>query len=228
MGTITVSLFGYAEFVYKVMGVWLVGRNGRVIPSFEVFFVGRIRVDLWFKADCCALLIGNAFLSRNSAIKEVANVNLQSGLVGIYLKFDSRNGGLYACSKALDVAASFENPIVVISVSVVQLLVILVDTCPDFGRGVEVKRSVGYRCYFSRSHKGAVYRCIFVSVDIKDVVGDWNRSISVEIELCMVCHIDNCRLVCCGRGLNVDGVVISKGIYNFGFYSAGISVVAIR
>ena len=68
----------------------------------------------------------------------------------------------------------------------------------------------------------------FVSVDIKDVVGDWNCSISVEIEICMVCHIDNCRLVCCGRGLNVNGVVVSKGIYNFGFYSAGISVVAIR
>ena len=115
----TPLLLLYAELVDEVMRVGLIGSDGGVIPSGKVLLVGGVGINLRFKAEGCALLIGDAVLTRDGAVEEIADINLETWLVGEDLKFDAGDWRNNAGSKLIDGLIGGEHPVVVIAVAVV-------------------------------------------------------------------------------------------------------------
>ena len=57
-------------------------------------FVGAVGIVLGLKADACALVIDFVVLACDSAVEEVAGVDLNAGLIGVDIKHDACRGRL--------------------------------------------------------------------------------------------------------------------------------------
>ena len=109
-------------------------------------------------------------LARNLTCKEVSCVNLYARLVCILLKKDSCLRRVNAYSKLVDVAGCVENPVVVVSVTENELLVVSVDVLSDRLRSAEIKRSTLYRTHFAGRDELVVCRSESICVHIKNHV----------------------------------------------------------
>ena len=86
-------------------------------------FIGAVGIFLCFEAYACTLVIYCITFAFDCAVKEVAGINLYAGLVGIYMKQYAvcRIVKFYRCQ--IIVAGRVENPVVVVTVAVANLLV---------------------------------------------------------------------------------------------------------
>ena len=135
--------------------------------TWESWLVGTIRIMLRLKAQTAAEWVCHAFFSNETAIEEVASIELHTRLVGIYRHLDARCRVIQSGCHGIDIAMGVEQPVVVISASVDNLLVgSVVDSVAYAGWGAEVERSILYRsdlaCY-------------------SDIGIDWCVSIGIEI-----------------------------------------------
>ena len=191
------------------------------------WFVGGVRIFLRFKTYGCALVVDCPPLAGCGAVEEVAGIYLYARLVGIDGEVDAvgRIEKFYG-SKAV-VAFCIEYPVVVITISVAELLVVGGDVAADgLGRS-EVKRSAGYRGNLAGSHKCRVNRGVVVGIDSEFMSEDILRGISTEIPIRMIGHIDYSRFVGCGSVINIKGIVGRKAIYDLSLDCPGVAVVAV-
>ena len=190
--------------------------------------VGAVGVYLGLQTDGCTTIVDYAFLAGDSAVKEVAGVNLNAGLVGEYLQYYACNGGDNLGGYGRDVVAFTEYPVVVIAVAVGQLLIVFhVNACSNGGGCGEVERGLCYRGDFACCHEGAVYRSEGIGIDEEGIISDGGRGISVEIEVGVVGHIQNGLLVGSAFILDVNGIVVGETVSDGDGYIAGKVHVAI-
>ena len=192
-------------------------------------FVRSVRIFLGLEADGSPLVVNDAALAGHASVKEVSGVNLNARLVGIDVKGDA---GLLAVKfgcKLIDVALGVENPVVVITVAVDNLLAVsLVDPVSNLVEGEEIHWSALYRKNLTRGHTSIVNRGEARSVDIQIVAADIGGRVSREVEIRVIGHIDDSRrgggsLVC-----YLQAVVISKGIGGEGSDLTREIVVTVR
>ena len=94
------------------------------------------------------------------------------------------------------------------TISILQLFKILIDTATDSCRCPEIHRCASNRSQLTTCHKGAVHRSIVVRIYRQQIVGIILGRIAVQIEIRMIGHVYNCRLIRFSGILNVDGIVI--------------------
>ena len=117
-------------------------------------------------------------LSCNLTSKEVTCVNLYTWLVSILLEEDTCSWRVNAESELVDVACSVEYPVVVITVSKNELVVILVDVLTDSLRSAEIEWSSLYRTHLTARDELVVCRSEHVRVHIKDLVCSLNSVVA--------------------------------------------------
>ena len=109
-------------------------------------------------------------LARNLACEEVTGVNLYAWLVGVFLEEDTCCRRINAYCELGDVTCSVEHPVVVVTVSENELVVILVDVLTDSLRSAEIERSTLYRTHFAGRDEVLVCRSECVCIHIKNHV----------------------------------------------------------
>ncbi len=123
---------------------------------------------------------------------------------------------------------SVEHPVMVIAVAVADLFEIgLVDSFADDAQRCEVHRGSGHGQDFTCCHIGGVDRCISGGVHVEFVVCNGLQGIAVEVEVGVVCHVDDRRFI--GHGLvgDVETVVGCQSVGDFGSDVSGEVVVTV-
>ena len=83
--------------------------------GFRPAMVGGIGELLGFEADSGALLVGNAVLADDTAIEEVAGVDLHSRLDGEDFHCNARDGTLQSGARTGVVTLGVEHPVMVVA-----------------------------------------------------------------------------------------------------------------
>lgn len=129
--------------------------------------VRRIREVLCFKAYCTSSWISGTVCSTN-AVFEVACIQLQTWLCCIYLHCSSAVRFMESCCEAEFTFLFFvQYVVVVVSASVLQLFIVIVDSFSDSFRCAEIERSTLYESDFSCRNTLGVNRKIEVGVHLK-------------------------------------------------------------
>ncbi len=98
-------------------------------------------------------------LTGQSTVEEVTGVHLNTRFCGIYIQHDTSLRRLQCCADLVDVPLSIQHPVVVISITILQLLIVeVVNACSHGCRSAEVHRRTLHRQDLSCSHVGAVHR----------------------------------------------------------------------
>ncbi len=105
-----------------------------------------------------ALLVNDSFLAGDGTVQEVAGIDLDAGLVGINEERDAGFGAIQRCGHLGDVSSGVQDPVVVITVAVADLLVVGVNVCTDGLHLPEIERSAFGRSDFTGGHVGVVNR----------------------------------------------------------------------
>ena len=155
----------------------------------------------------------HAFFSHETAIKEVASIELHTRLVGIYRHLDARCRVIQSGSYGIDIAMGVEQPVVVISASVDNLLVgSVVDSVAYAGRGTEVEGTILYRSDLACYRDIGIYWCVSIGIEIEYLIHDVATWVATEAEIAVVGEIDDSRLVGSGFVGNRDGIVVGECI----------------
>ena len=109
-------------------------------------------------------------LARNLACKEVTCVDLYTRLVSVLLEEDTCLRRVYAYCELAEVTLCVENPVVVVTVSENELVVVLVDVLTDSLRSTEVKWSSLYRTHLTCRDELVVCWSECVCIHIKNHV----------------------------------------------------------
>ena len=111
--------------------------------------VRRIGKMLRFQAKAGAVGVEHAALAADGAIKKVAAVKLDSRLSCEDLQNSSARGFVnFRGSLQLSVGSLVQHPVVIVSLSEFQLLVVLIDSRADGCRFLEIERTTGNRAQF--------------------------------------------------------------------------------
>lgn len=156
------------------------------------------------------MIVYDAFLSGKGAIQEVAGIDLDARFVGIDIEDDAGLGRFEGGTWAGDVAAGVEHPVVVVAFAVLQLNEIIVDAGANGNGGTEIHIGTFNGSYFAGGHEGAVYGSVGIGVDGEQIVGVGLGGIAVEVEIGMVCHVDDGGAVGFGAVADVDGIVVGE------------------
>ena len=84
-----------------------------------------------------------------------------------------------------------------------------------------------YRYDGSVGHISSIDGCKVISIDVQMVVFGIACRLSVEVPIRMIGHVNDSFLIGCSRVLNINSVIISKGIGYNGLQIAWEVVVAI-
>ena len=199
--------------------VWLEPGRG------EVGVVGRVRPKLGFQAECAVAIVCRAGFANIRAVEPVAHVELNAGLVGIDFQRDARPVGddgedlfpectRLVCDDEVVVEGDWQ-------------LGIAVDflECPSF-------REVERRVFDWERH--ACCREIFVNLgmscgDRPDlVVLAFVCVFAIEVEVGMVCKVDDGCLVCICGIVDFDFVVVRDAIDDLDVEFSWESRIAVR
>ena len=181
--------------------------------TWESRLVGTIWIMLRLKAQTAAEWVCHAFFSHETAIKEVASIELHTRLVGIYRHLDARCRVIQSGSYGIDIAMGVEQPVVVISASVDNLLVgSVVDSITYAGRGTEVEGSILYRSDLACYRYIGIDWCVSIGIEIEYLIHDITSRVATEAEVAVVGEIDDSRFVGSGFVGNGDSVVVGECI----------------
>ena len=181
--------------------------------TWESRLVGTIWIMLRLKAQTAAEWVCHAIFSHETAIKEVASIELHTRLVGIYRHLDARSRIIQRGSYGIDIAMGVEQPVVVISASVDNLLVgSVVDSVAYAGRGTEVEGSILYRSDLACYRYIGIDWCVSIGIEIEYLIHDVTTWVATEAEIAVVGEIDDSRLVGSGFVGNGDGIVVGECI----------------
>lgn len=181
--------------------------------TWESRLVGTIWIMLRLKAQTAAERVCHAFFSHETAIKEVASIELHAWLVGMDSHFDARCRVIQSGCHGIDIAIRIEQPVVVISASVDNLLVgSVVDSITYAGRGTEVEGSILYRSDLACYRYIGIDWCVSIGIEIEYLIHDITSRVATEAEVAVVGEIDDSRLVGSGFVGNRDGVVVGECI----------------
>ena len=171
-------------------------------------FVRTVWIMLGFETYGCPLWIADSVLAFDCSVEEVTGVELDTRFIGVYFKSNAGDwAGQFGCY-LVDVAFSFQYPIVVKSIPELDLLIVEVGDVLFNGFGsVEVERSSSYSYHFTIGHERTVYRSNAIGCQIKNLVHAAYRRVTIQIEIRMVGQIDDGLLVCSCLVLNINGVV---------------------
>ena len=123
---------------------------------------------LGLKADGAAVRIGDASLSNHGAVKEIAAVDLDAGFVSRYLQADSCLRAVERCGRL----SAVQDPVVVISVAVTDLLIIGINFKADNLGLTEIKRRTLHGSNLTCGHERTVHGGVCGGIDLKDVLRD--------------------------------------------------------
>lgn len=191
--------------------------------------VGAVGIMLCLKCDTAVFHICHATFAIDGSVKEVAGIELDARLVGVYRKGDAGLGRIHLHGKLLHVACGVEYPVVVIAASIYHLSV-----------GDRVAIAVAYRMAggevhcsalngdnLAGGHESGVNRGDAVGIDIYAVVEYIARRVTVEVEIRVVGKVDRRLFVGCRAIGDVDCIVGRQTIGDLGVDIAGESVVTV-
>lgn len=189
--------------------VLLAGLQGSGRP---VGLVGSVRIFLGLKADGAAEIVNHALLTGDGPVKEVARIDLDSRLIGVLFQGYAGLGAVKLGREDGVVSLGVEDPVVVISLSVVELVIIGIDVLANELCLAEIHRGPFDRSDLAGGHERVVHRGEIGGVDVKLIILDAVIGrISGKVEIGMVGHVDDRGLVGGGLVTDVDGVVLRKG-----------------
>ena len=190
--------------------------------------VGAVGIVLCLEAECAATGILHALLAYETAIEEVAGIELNTGLVGEHFHEDA-SVGIVECTEALgEVAVCVENPVVVIAHAIHNLLVCLVvDAVANGSGGAEVEWCALYCKHFACNCNIGIYGCKLVGVEHQHLVEAVLRTVAAEIEVAVVGQVQHCGLVCVSKIIDDQCIVFGQSIGYLYVQVAGIAVFAI-
>ena len=105
-----------------------------------LWLVRGVRVLLGLKADGGTVTVHNALLTCYGSVKEVAGIDLHARLVGIFLQNDSGLRAVNLGGQDGVITIGVENPVVIESMSVANLLVVRINIVTDQLCLSEIKR----------------------------------------------------------------------------------------
>lgn len=163
----TIFYLFHAELVDAAVSVGLAWTESCCRP---LRTVRRIREELCLDADRSSHRILDAVLAGYLACKEVTCVDLYSRLVSVLLEEDACSWRVNAESELGDVTCCVEHPVVVVTVSKNELIIVLIDVLTDSLWSTEIERSTLYWTHFAGRDEVLVCRSECISIHIKDHV----------------------------------------------------------
>ena len=116
----------------------------------------------------------------------------------------------------------------VISTSVLQLLEVCLDFLANLFRLIKIHRSTLYCCIFACRNRELIHRIIISGMDRKICIKNLAASLPCKVEVGMVGHICQRRLVTDSAIVNLQGIVLCKFICNRHLEFSRESILAIR
>ncbi len=174
---------------------------------------------LCFKAKTYTLIIYNTTFSFDSSVEEISCVNLYPWFVGKYFNWNTADRRCKFSCYLSNVTSSVQYPIMIITVSVFQLDIIEFINVLTYQFSLcKIHWCAGNGKNFSGSHKCTVYWSKFICVNIKRIFCYWIISISGQIKIGVVSHINNCFLICCSFIADVNSIICCQCISYFSCY----------
>lgn len=191
--------------------------------------VGAVGIMLCLEAEGTATRILHAFLAHETAIEEVAGIELQTGLVGEHLHLDACVGVVKRAEALGDVALCVEYPVVVVAVPVHYLLAaLIVNAVADGGRCTEIKRRALHIEHLASDGDIGINSGELVGVKGKHLVKAVLGAVATEVEVAVVGEVEDRSLVGGGLILDLQCVIVGEGVGYLHLNVAGIAVLAVR
>ena len=190
--------------------------------------VGAVGIVLGFQANGGTLVVDDAFLAAQGAVKEIAGIDLYAWFIGIDFQRDAACGRSQLGCQLCNVAIRVQHPVVVIAVAVFHLLELeLVNVLSHSFRGGEVHRRVFHRKNLPGGHVGAVHRSICVGIDIQDVIRGRLGRVAGKVEIGVVGHVDDRFLVGCRFIFDIQRIVACQSVSHCSCDSTGEVLVSV-
>lgn len=145
--------------------------------------VGSVRILLALEAYCGAVAIDNALLAGHCAVKEIARINLDAGLIGVDRQGYAGHGACAHDGGNGDVPLGVKDPVVVITLAILHLDILRINTFSYHLGLTEVKRSAFDRDNFTGCHEGVIDRGEARCVDLERLVGDGVGGVAGKVEI---------------------------------------------
>ena len=174
----------HTEPVYAGMRIFLprIETGGR-----EIRMVRRIRIFLGLKRNGFPVTHRLPVFSGHRTIEEIAAVELHGRLVGKDFHESAACRFVDGCGKLyVPLRLTVQNPVVIISVSVPELLIVSPDPLPNGMRLAEIERCAGDIRNLSRRNQMPVDRGRMACIDHHDIVEYRSVADALEIEEGMV------------------------------------------
>ena len=195
----------------------------------ELRMVGAVGIVLGLEAEGAASGIGDAFLADEAAVEEVASVELHTWLIGIHVHLDAAGGVVEGACHSVDVAIGSQDPVVVVSVAVLNLHVGgVVDAVANAGGGAEVEGSAFDVSNLACCQHVLVDGSVLVGVQVQHFVESILGGVAAQAEVAMVGQVEDGGLV--GTALIGDGqgVVVAQLVGDLHADVARIAILAVR
>src|SRR5689334_10398444 len=160
-------------------------------------------------------------------IEEIARIELDAGLVGMYLEITAGIRVFGSGGYRRKIAGMVQHKIMVVASAELKLLVILIDAGAYFRRLPEIERRFCHWLNFSRRNQSAVHRSEAVCVEHEFFVQDGAAARAAQIEVRMVGQVHDCVFVRRGAVVDVQRVFIVQRIANRNLELARIALFAV-
>ncbi|OPZ95432.1 MAG: hypothetical protein BWY72_02116 [Bacteroidetes bacterium ADurb.Bin416] len=177
---------------------------------------------LGFQTKTDALLVHDAFFTGNGTVQKVARVYLHAGFVGINFHGTTAEGIKHEANGQAVGSFGAEDPIVVITVAVFQLIkAVLIDAGTNESWLSEIHGRTADGGDFTRGHERRINRSVVIGGDSQYVTHHIVFGITGQVEVGMVGQVNDGWFVGRGFVLDVNGVVIGQGVHGLAGQGSG-------
>ena len=167
-------------------------------------------------------------LAGRTACKPVSCINLHTWLSCVHLHHTAALRCVkLAAELDLSQLVTVDNPAVIVSLTDLQRLEISLDILSDRLAVYEVHRSSCNRCTLSKRDLRRICRKILGSIQCEDMAEDISVTLTVEVEICVICKVDHCRSIRLCSQCETKLALLSPLVTRNCLYRAGISLLTI-
>src|SRR5215469_6511695 len=145
--------------------------------------IGRVRKVLRLQAECIAMVVNLTAGAGNASVEEVASIELDSRLIGEYFQHAPCRRLVGFGRQLYFLASALEHPILVVSVSQFQLLVVGINARPNDGRFEEVEWRASHRRQFAGGNQIRIYRRVAAGINFHLVAKNVTVPLAFEVEV---------------------------------------------
>ncbi len=142
-------------------------------------------------------LIGIPPFAYLTAVEKISGVELHARFCGPNLHHAPGSWFEHFRRLSQRLRVSIQNPIVIVAIADFELLIALTDSCSNRHWLCEVERRTFHTAQFADRNQPGIHRCKAVAVNRQLVLQNVSISLARQIEVGVMCKIDDRIFICC-------------------------------